>query len=84
MLERDIKSLLLHIQSELEMKVRRGNGTRLEKKMSIFTATSQFCQTPLNKGLLTIIICCADTFFFMMKWSVEAGLRGIAVQCQRL
>ena len=51
--------------------------------MCVFTVTLQFCQTPSNKGLLMIIICCADTFF-MMKWSVEAGLRGIAVWCQRL
>lgn len=38
--------------------------TRHMKKMNAFTATSQFCQTPSNKGLLTIIICCADTLFF--------------------
>lgn len=55
---------------------------------SIFTATSQFCQTPSNKGLLTIMICRADTFFFfflaMMKESVEAALRRIAVWRQHL
>jgi len=32
MLEKDMKSLLLGIQSELEMKVRRVRGTRHEKK----------------------------------------------------
>ncbi len=44
-------------------RVRDESVTRHEKKMSIFTGTSQFCQTPSNKGLLTIVICCADTFF---------------------
>lgn len=77
------KCLPLCIQSELEMDVRREHYTRHEQKTSIFTGMSQFCQTPSNKGLLTIIICCADTFF-MMKWSVEAGFRGTAVWCQRL
>lgn len=45
------------------MKVRREHVTRHEKKMSIFIVTSQFCQTLWHKGLLTIIICCVDTFF---------------------
>lgn len=63
MLEKDIKCFLLVIHSELEMKVRRVHVTRHEKKMSIFAVTPQFFQTPSNKGLLTIRICCADTFF---------------------
>lgn len=53
----------LVIQSEIQMKVRMLRVTRHEKKMSVFTVTSQFYQTPSNKGLLTILICRADTFF---------------------